>query len=436
MLNTFYQNQVYFYDEDEYSGFVQNDLNLMHQTNTNSVDQRFKGSVFINNIGKVLDSVDTWRRYLPKIEMFFNISANSDPVLIRILNSYGIKFSCSTGPEIESLIDQNVLSSSIIYSGLCKLSRHIRTAAVNRVDYICFGTVAELKRIVSIHPKAKLFLRFNVQNVVLEDSNELNNFAANGVDEITNILQHAHDLNAHIYGLYFDLPDNSSVENYQYSFQLLKNIIYLAKECFDFNIECVNIGSGVPLFDIGENSLFTNFVNEINKFSDDYPMVELIAEPGEFVIQNAINLCCSVIGKREVFDDSGDKTMFYYLNDGLYGSLSNILYHQYQPDVFILKQEPFDDQTNFDSFKTCLWGPTCDSMDKICTFDDFPCLDVGDLVFFKNVGLYSGSCASTFNGFDIPQYCHVISYQSLELLGIDRQTAELSRQHYLQSVIA
>ena len=51
--------------------------------------------------------------------------------------------------------------------------------------------------------------------------------------------------------------------------------------------------------------------------------------------------------------------------------------------------------------KSSVWGPTCDGLDKIC--DSFlPELDMGDWLFFDNMGAYTVSAYSPFNGFAKP----------------------------------
>ena len=49
-------------------------------------------------------------------------------------------------------------------------------------------------------------------------------------------------------------------------------------------------------------------------------------------------------------------------------------------------------------YKTILWGPTCDVVDRICD-TELPELSPGDWLYFDDVGAYSVSATTTFNGF-------------------------------------
>lgn len=50
-------------------------------------------------------------------------------------------------------------------------------------------------------------------------------------------------------------------------------------------------------------------------------------------------------------------------------------------------------------YKSIVWGPTCDSLDQVCDNVQLPDMDIGDLLLFENMGGYTLTIASTFNGF-------------------------------------
>jgi diaminopimelate decarboxylase len=53
-----------------------------------------------------------------------------------------------------------------------------------------------------------------------------------------------------------------------------------------------------------------------------------------------------------------------------------------------------------------LFGPTCDSLDVICDVE-LPDLQVGDWLYFTNMGAYTVASATHFNGF-LPPNAHYI----------------------------
>ena len=52
--------------------------------------------------------------------------------------------------------------------------------------------------------------------------------------------------------------------------------------------------------------------------------------------------------------------------------------------------------------RSSVWGPTCDGLDKICDDSYLPELEVGDWLYFDNMGAYTISAYSPFNGFPKP----------------------------------
>ena len=49
-------------------------------------------------------------------------------------------------------------------------------------------------------------------------------------------------------------------------------------------------------------------------------------------------------------------------------------------------------------YSSIVWGQTGDSKDKVCE-TTLPELSIGDWLYFDNMGAYTVSVASTFNGF-------------------------------------
>ena len=84
---------------------------------------------------------------------------------------------------------------------------------------------------------------------------------------------------------------------------------------------------------------------------------------------------------------------WYYLDDGLYGSLSG--------QVFDHAKYQFKVTRNGRRQLSTLAGPTCDSLDIIAVGEDLPELEIGDIVYVENVGAYSTATATNFNGLSL-----------------------------------
>jgi ornithine decarboxylase len=116
-----------------------------------------------------------------------------------------------------------------------------------------------------------------------------------------------------------------------------------------------------------------------------------VGEPGSSLVGSAGLLISKVIGRAK---RSGK--IWYYLDDGYYGTFSAIPFDKSVFEFYTLKD---DDE----KYPCVLAGPTCDSIDVIADGVMMPEMELDDLVFVPNIGAYSWASATTFNGFDKPK---------------------------------
>jgi ornithine decarboxylase len=120
----------------------------------------------------------------------------------------------------------------------------------------------------------------------------------------------------------------------------------------------------------------------------------LLAEPGRFLVAEAMTLLTRVVGTAV-----RDGSVWHYLDDGLYGSYSNILTEDVHPPILALREvcETRSGRAqNFDP--VTLAGPTCDSIDVVARDYPMPPLAVGDIVVSPLMGAYTTVTSSRFNG--------------------------------------
>jgi len=92
-----------------------------------------------------------------------------------------------------------------------------------------------------------------------------------------------------------------------------------------------------------------------------------------------------------------------YINDGVYGSFNCILFDHQAPQPYVLSLDgSFHVPPSVPLRASSVWGPTCDSIDCVCTVTLLPeTLRVGDWLGFENMGAYTVCAASQFNGFQV-----------------------------------
>lgn len=130
-----------------------------------------------------------------------------------------------------------------------------------------------------------------------------------------------------------------------------------------------------------------------------------------------------VFGLRSQKLPDGEQGYDYWITDGLYGSMNSVMY-----DHAVLTTRPLvSDLVNEQAmhtkqksavqqlFKSTVFGPTCDGLDTVLSDYSLPKLRNGDWLVFPNMGAYTLSGASNFNGINSTdiKMCYVWSQRSV-----------------------
>ena len=182
-----------------------------------------------------------------------------------------------------------------------------------------------------------------------------------------------------------------STKSYERAFSLARGLIDRLKAS-GLDIKYMDIGGGLPVACSDKDVDAEKIMKSINDCLADFEDVEVWAEPGRYICGNAVNVITSIIGKQ-----MRDEKQWYYIDDGIYGSFSGILFDHWDYDIISLK----DEDNTYE--KATIAGPSCDSLDIVKKEMYCPKLDEGDLLIALNAGAYSKVSATTFNGFSLPK---------------------------------
>ena len=324
--------------------------------------------------------------------------------MLRLLAALGTGFDCASKAEIEQVLRLGVDPSRIIYAQPCKTKSYLRWAAQNNVKQMTFDNADELYKIRAIYPSAELFLR-----ILTDDSSSLcrlsQKFGAS-LDCTRDLLELAKDLNLNIVGISFHVGSGASDP------QSFSKAVQDSRFVFD---QAAEIGYDLKTLDVGggfSGDTFEDMATTLSNALDEYfpPSVRIIGEPGRYYVSSAFTLACNVIARRQVQDPAtGIISYMLYLNDGVYGNFSSIIFDHQHPSASILQKRGGD--MNACATEYSIWGPSCDGIDRVtetCTLRGL--LDVGDWLFFEGMGAYTRCSATRFNGFtDQHEVCYVSS---------------------------
>ncbi len=342
--------------------------------------------LFLISKSLLIEQVKKFQTLLPKVRPFYAIKANSHPFVLKTLVDQGVGFDVASVQEMKWMLDLGVSPDHLIFANTVKRPEALRFAFNSGVSMMTFDSEYELHKIARYAPGSKVLIRIKVPNVgsVVELSLK---FGAEPADAIPFLIK-AYQLKLKPVGVSFHVGSQSlNVENYLASLEMA-SIIFNDAKLKQLPLEILDIGGGFPIkhFD-NEKDYFTPMASHIKKelyrlFS---PEIDIIAEPGRAIVGPACILVTKVIGKSIRANKH-----WYYLDDGVYGSLSGIVFDHSKYQYKTLKRGVTQ--------ITTLAGPTCDSLDIISVSEDMPELEMGDLIYVENIGAYSWATITDFNG--------------------------------------
>ncbi|RDD42009.1 Ornithine decarboxylase, partial [Trichoplax sp. H2] len=344
----------------------------------------------IVSIGDIVYKIKTWFSLLPRVHSYFALKCNVDRGLLATLLAFGFGFEGVSKDEIDTVLKMGAAPEKIVFANPCKPISHI-----------------------------KLLLRLKFDDA--KSTYELGKKYGVEIDEVPHILQIARELRLNIVGVSYHVGGG-----YTDASTFVK-AIELAKTAFNYAV-CSNISGALDKdFPIKDN-------------------IHILAEPDRYFAETAFTLVVCVIGKRKIYgidqkisahnndkvlgsiieksrNEVCNKEIFnYYVNDGRYGSFSEFLmsYGCRYPKVNGKKSKKL--------YSTCLWGPTVSGSD--CIFHEcyLPELEVGDLIYFEEMGAYTSVLATNFNGFTRPVSYYVID-QRMWNMAKDKLLAKFKVAH-------
>jgi ornithine decarboxylase len=161
-------------------------------------------------------------------------------------------------------------------------------------------------------------------------------------------------------------------------------------------IKILDIGGGFPAPYNAQVPRFDSLARKLNAEIDRlFPRdIEILAEPGRFLVASAATLVARVIGRTVRDGKTG-----YYIDDSVYHTFSGMIFDHCQYPIKSFKRGPK---------QVCsVFGQTCDGLDTISQSEELPRLEIDDLIYAENIGAYSNASSTYFNGFPPAKVVHI-----------------------------
>jgi ornithine decarboxylase len=344
-----------------------------------------------------------FRKHLPRVQAYFAVKANAAPEIVRTFYEAGASFDVASVAEFltvhENVKDlpeearQAFIWDRVIYANPIKANETLEQLDPYK-PLVSYDNHEEVIKIARYAPHSGLVLRLRVPNTgsMVELSSKFG--AAPG--EAVDLMVFARNNKLEVEGISFHVGSQcTNIQNYIQALQLAAGVFAEAK-AHGIELKLLDIGGGFPAHYDDTVPAFRILARTITKELDRlFPQpIEILAEPGRFLVASAATAVSQVIGKAV-----REGKLCFYINDGVYQTYSGVIFDHCQYSVKSFKNGP----TQICS----VFGPTCDALDTISLAEELPDMDLGEFVYSENIGAYSAASSTYFNGFPPARVVHL-----------------------------
>lgn len=322
--------------------------------------------------------------------VLYAVKSNSDPTVLRLLVKAGIRhFDCASLPEIER-VDAIAPEATKYFMTPVRIRGAAGTAQRNHgVRHFMVDHLSGLSPLVEeIEPsRSVIFARMAVHHEsAMEDLSV--RFGAQP-EEMQMLLQSIHDSGAEP-ALAFNVGSLvTDPEAYRHAISITRSVL----EQLPFRLRLIDVGGGFPRSYPGYIvPRLKKYYRAVAESIETLPLAdnaEVFGEPGRALAAPGMSAVVEVLLRK-------DKRL--YLNDGMYGVFW--LLRIDGPDSFPVRAYRDGMLLEGETTEFQVHGPTCDSTDTLPGLVPLPAdIRPGDYLEFGNIGAYSISGRTDYNGF-------------------------------------
>ena len=351
--------------------------------------QKYSRPFLILDNAIVREKVHRFRAAMPRVRPHYAVKANPDRRVVKALLQEGCSFEIASTAELDLLLALGVKATEVFYSNPMKSRQAIAYAAAKGVEWYVVDSVDELRRVHEIKADAKTYLRVVTPNIG-SDWPLSGKFGA-GAAEAREIIQTAAKIGADLAGATFHAGSQCrNPENWRVGIEKARTM-FDAMAKAGLRPRMLDIGGGFPVRHVKPIPSIETIGEVVNEALEAFPAeVQVVAEPGRYLVSDAGYFVCRVIG---ITTRAGKRWMHW--DAGLFGGVIETTEG--------LKYRIRTDRSGPD-IPWHVAGPTCDSVDVVLRDEPMPSdLQEGDFIYIRNAGAYTTAYASEFNGFPLPE---------------------------------
>jgi ornithine decarboxylase len=330
------------------------------------------------------------RAALPFVRFHYAVKALPHAAVIDSLSDEGAGFDIATSEELACVLARGVEPGHIIDTHPVKKPEEIERAMDAGIRTFVVDNVCELEKFRGA-AGVRLLVRLAYRSP--HAGSDLSSKFGVAPSAARALVEHALGIGVPIAGFSFHVGSQlDDARRFAGAVAQTLDLMDELERTLPVRFEVLDIGGGFPVaYDTPVASLEEVGAALRPLLEPRANDLDIIAEPGRIMVAEAMTLVTSVVGVADRPDGR-----WYYLDDGLYGSYSNVLTEDVHPPVFAVRD--LETRDAGPRMIATVAGPTCDSSDVIVRGLDLPELAPGDLLVSPVMGAYTSVTSSRFNG--------------------------------------
>ncbi len=357
------------------------------------------------NLRATLQAIKEATATHPNFHVHFAVKANANPRILQVIAASGLGADCVSGGEIEASRTAGFPGGKIVFAGVGKSDREIRTALNEDIHSFNVESLPELEVIneiakgmgktarvafrinpnVDAHTHAKITtgLNENKFGIAMEDMVA----AIRRAETLSNVTYTG--LHFHIGSQILDLP----------VFGALCDRINELQDTLDkegIHTANINVGGGLGIdYDAPDANPIPNFKEYFSIFGERLNLRE--GQQVHFELGRSVVAQCGSLIARTLYVKEGHVKKFVIVDAGFTELVRPAMYgsHHFTENISAASQDATE---TYD-----VVGPICESSDVFSKDEKLPATHRGDFIAFRSAGAYGEVMASTYNCRKLPK---------------------------------
>ena len=297
--------------------------------------------LFILDHEKIRSNYKTFKKNLPRVQCYYAAKANSNQEIISTLFKEGSSFDVASYNEFMQVFKyikhfakkekDFYIWDKIIFSNTIKDINTLKKIK-KYSPLVTFDNLDEVKKIKDHCGTAGLVLRLKVPDIGSQV--EMSSKFGAEPGEAKDLIDYAASMGLTVEGLSFHVGSQCvNFSNYTTALEITSDIFNDSRNR-GHNMNIIDIGGGFPVPYDSLAPKITDLAKVLNSeikrlFPKD---VEILAEPGRYMVATTGTLITEIIGKAR-----RDGKIVYHINDGVYHTFSGVVYDHWIPNFRAFK---------------------------------------------------------------------------------------------------